>query len=62
MAVEERTDTEVPPRLQHPPKVVGPGVNNGNEVVSMKAGLSRDQHTLPKFQVSNLSILSHVMP
>ena len=47
---------------QHPPKVDGLGGNETKESVSMIYLVFRDQHTLPKFQVSHLSILSHVMP
>ena len=38
------TVTEVPPGPAHPPKVAGMGGNEGNEVVSMKAGLLRPAH------------------
>ena len=43
---------------QHPPKVDSPEGDETKESVSMNA----DLHTLPKFQVSNFTILLHVMP
>ena len=48
-------------RSQHPPKVDGPEGDETKESVSMNADLSRPAHP-PKFQVSNFTILSHVMP
>ena len=50
------------PGPQHSPKVDGLGGNKTKESVSMKAGLSRPAHPPTKFQVSHLSIPSHVMP
>ena len=49
------------PGSQHPPKVDGTGKDETKEYVSMNADLARPAHP-PKFQVSNFTILSRVMP